>query len=92
VEQIPKNMKQRNEDNLTESISNLEAFNPFFFRNQRIVNICLLKMGRILLRDSPYQLYKAGEELEHFYIILAGKVKIVEGFIKRVCQTGETIL
>lgn len=81
-------MKQRNEENLSESISCLEAFNPFFFRNQRIVNICLLKMGKILLRDSPYQLYKAGEECSHFYIILAGKVKILDGGVKRVCQTG----
>jgi hypothetical protein len=49
-------------------------------------------MGRIVLRDSPYQLYKAGEELDYFYIILAGKVKVVDGFVRRVCQTGETIL
>lgn len=77
VELIPKNMKLRNEDNLSQSIAHLETFNPFFYRNQRILNICLLKMGRIILRDSPYQLYKAGEELDHFYIILAGKVKIV---------------
>jgi len=49
-------------------------------------------MGKILLRDSPYRLYKAGEALSHFYIILAGKVKILDGSVKRVCQTGETIL
>lgn len=49
-------------------------------------------MGRILLRDSPTQLYKAGEEHEHFYIIMLGKVKIAEGSNKRVCQTGETVL
>ncbi len=44
------------------------------------------------MRDSHYQLYKGGEALEHFYIILAGKVKIADGFVKRVCQTGETVL
>ena len=49
-------------------------------------------MGKILLRDSPYQLYKAGEEALHFYVILAGKVKIAEGPVRRVCQTGETVL
>lgn len=40
------------------------------------------------MRDSHHQLYKAGETLEHFYIILAGKVKIADGYVKRVCQTG----
>lgn len=44
------------------------------------------------MRDSPFQLHKAGDEAEHFYIILSGKIKIADGFVKRVCQTGETVL
>lgn len=61
IELVPRAVKQRNEENLTDSILCLETFNPFFLRNHRIVNICLLKMGRILMRDSPFQLHKAGD-------------------------------
>ena len=45
-------------------------------------------MGRILLKPTGAILYKAGEELEHFYIILHGKIKLVEGDFRRLCQTG----
>jgi hypothetical protein len=33
-----------------------------------------------------------GDENPYFYIILLGKVKIVNGGLKKICQTGETIL
>jgi hypothetical protein len=46
-------MKMRNEDNLTDTIAELEIFNPFFNRNNRIINVCLLKMGRIVIKQAP---------------------------------------
>lgn len=49
-------------------------------------------MGNLVFRQSPFELYKCGEELNYFYIILLGKVKIVEKGFKRVCETGETVL
>jgi hypothetical protein len=49
-------------------------------------------MGRIVFKQSPCELYKAGEELNYFYIILLGKVRITDGSYRRVCETGETVL
>jgi hypothetical protein len=48
-------------------------------------------MGRTLVLNSSL-LYKIGEELDYFYIILMGKVKLVNGALKKICQTGETVL
>ena len=62
-------------------------FNPFFNRNHRVTNICLLKVGQIVAKESSL-LYKLGEEHSYFYIILLGKVKIVNGGLRKICQTG----
>lgn len=51
-----------------------------------------MKMGRIVFKQAPMELYKAGEELDYFYIILLGKVKLVDRSLRKVCETGETIL
>jgi hypothetical protein len=91
VQMIPKTLKMRNESNLLAVAESLEVFNPFANRNNRTVNICLLKMGRPLILTSSV-LYKIGEELNCFYIILMGKVKLVNGALRKVCQTGETVL
>ena len=37
-------------------------------------------------------LYKLGQEASSFYVMLSGKVKLVNGGLKRLCQTGETVL
>ena len=88
---IPKSMKMRNESNLLDAVKSLELFNPFANRNHRIVNVCLLKMGKPIIVNSSL-LYKIGEQLNCFYIILMGKVKLVNGALKKVCQAGETVL
>jgi len=46
-----------------------------------------MKIGKIVFKDSSL-LYKMGDEPKHFYIILFGKVKIVNGGLRRICQTG----
>lgn len=48
-------------------------------------------MGRILLLNSAL-VYKMGDEMDSFFIILMGKVKLVNGGLRKVCQTGETVL
>jgi hypothetical protein len=88
---IPKAIKLRTEGTLINAVESLEVFNPFANRNDRMVNICLLKIGRIIMCSSSV-LYKLGEELDYFYIILMGKVKLSNGALKKICQTGETIL
>ena len=45
-------------------------------------------MGKIVFKIAPEELYKCGDELSYFYIILLGKVKIVEGSFRKVCETG----
>lgn len=57
---IPKSMKMRNESNLLDAVKSLEIFNPFANRNHRIVNVCLLKMGKPIIVNSSL-LYKIGE-------------------------------
>ena len=37
-------------------------------------------------------LYKAGQETNFFYIVLLGRVKLVNGPLKKLCQAGETVL
>lgn len=91
IPHIPKSVKLRNESNLLKIIEQLEIFNPFANRNDRMVNICLLKIGKIYVCNSSV-IYKIGEELDCFYIILMGKVKLSNGPLKKICQTGETIL
>ena len=44
-----------------------------------------MKMGKIVFKHAPLELYKQGEEKDYFYIILFGKVKIIESGFKRVC-------
>jgi hypothetical protein len=48
-------------------------------------------MGRPLVLNSSL-LYKIGEEMDCFFIIMMGKVKLVNGGLRKVCQTGETVL
>ena len=84
-------MKKKNEITLNKTLRSLEIFNPFFNRNHKIVNVCLLKVGRIVAMKTG-TLYKLGEELPLFFIILSGKVKLTNGNFKQICQTGETIL
>ena len=75
---IPRSVIQKNEENLAEPCAYLEHFNPFFNRNPRLINVCLLKIGRLIARENEL-LYKSGEEVNCFYIILLGKVKLVNG-------------
>lgn len=56
---IPSQIKYRNEKTLSKTIRSLELFNPFFNRNQTIVNVCLLKIGRIWCKRTG-TLYKLG--------------------------------
>lgn len=91
-EHIPKPQRSRNEQNLHETIRALQTFNPFFNRIERVICICLLKMGRLLMKARHTTLYKQLESTAHFFIILLGKVKLSSGGLKRVCQTGETLL
>lgn len=91
IHHIPKVIKMRKENNLLGVVEPLEQFNPFANRNDRMVNICLLKMGKVVMCQSSV-LYKIGEELDYFYIILLGKVKLTNGGLRKVCQTGETLL
>ena len=76
---------------MNQTIKSLSIFNPFFNRNQKIVNVCLLKIGRIIQKHGGC-LYKLGQELPYFYIILSGKVKLTNGGLKQICKTGQTIL
>lgn len=76
---------------MSKTLKALETFNPFFNRNQKIVNVCLLKVGKIVRKQGGC-MYKIGEELPHFFIILSGRVKLTNGSLKQVCKTGETIL
>ena len=92
LQKIPRHSKDRNEDNLSGALKALEEVNPFFRRVERIVSVCLLKIGKIMLRDSPTQLFRAGEQPEHFYVILGGRVKLHHPTHKRSCYTGETLL
>ena len=71
----------------------LEAFNPFFRKIQRVIAVCLLRVGRIIHRQPKAILYDSGVRCDHFYIILSGRVKLKghEGMHKS-CEMGETIL
>ena len=59
LQNIPKNVKQRNELTMEKTLKSLSVFNPFFNRNQKIVNVCLLKVGRIVHQHGGC-LYKMG--------------------------------
>lgn len=48
-------------------------------------------MGKTVILNSSI-LYKIGEEMDCFYLILYGKVKLVNGPLRKICYTGETLL
>lgn len=87
IETLPKSLKAKNEDNLSEPLKYLSGFNPFFHRNNKTTNLCLLKVGRIMTLKSCL-LYKRGEEQPYFYLILLGKVKLQNGNLVKYCSTG----
>jgi hypothetical protein len=38
----------------------LETFNPFFLKLNRVISVCLLKVGKIIERPSNRVLYEIG--------------------------------
>ena len=45
-----------------------------------------------MLKSQGSIIYKPNEPLDQFYIILLGKIKLVQGSFRRICKTGETVL
>lgn len=71
----------------------LETFNPFFMKLNRVISVCLLKVGKIIERPSNRVLYEIGTRYNHFFIILSGKVKLKgHDDMQKLCEEGETIL
>lgn len=71
----------------------LESFNPFFRKLQRVISVCLLRIGHLKNKAPQTVLYQPDDASQHFYIILSGRVKLSgrEGMHK-ICEAGETIL
>lgn len=60
---------------------------------QRVIGVCLLRMGHIKQKLANSILYQMDEPQMSFYIILQGEVKITgRSGMHKVCETGETLL
>lgn len=80
-------------DRLERVARSLESFNPFFRKIQRVVSVCLLRVGRIKFKHAQQPLYQMNEPYQFIYIILLGQVKIIgKNGLHKVCEPGETLL
>lgn len=60
---------------------------------QRVIGVCLLRLGRARQKLANSLLYQMDEPYSHFCIILQGEVKLTGRFgMHKVCETGETLL
>ena len=73
--------------------SALKSFNPFFSHLQRVVGVCLLRVGQPVLKRQESTIYKLNTHSNSFHIILQGSVAL-EGneFMNKVSEPGETLL
>jgi CRP-like cAMP-binding protein len=65
----------------------------FFMKVSNVVTSCFIKLNRFLTISKGRIIYRAGDEKDSFYILIGGKVKLVNsdlGF-KKICVPGETI-
>jgi hypothetical protein len=71
----------------------LQMLNPFFSKIQRVIAICLLRVGTIILKQPRSILYEMDEPYTSIYIILTGKVKLIgRDGMHKICDAGEVLL
>jgi hypothetical protein len=76
----------KNNERLERVAKDLESFNPFFRKLQRVISICLLRIGNIIKKKPKTVINGIDNCLSCFYIILIGAVKLKgEGHMKKVC-------
>ena len=71
----------------------LKNFNPLFSHLQRVVGVCLLRVGKPVLKKQNSSVYSLNSHSNCFYIILHGRV-VLEGseLMNKVSEAGETLL
>ena len=63
-------------ERLERAVITLERINTFFRKIQRVLGVCLLRIGKIANKAPQTMLYQIDMPYSYFYIILSGKVKI----------------
>ena len=63
-------------ERLERAVITLERINTFFRKIQRVLGVCLLRIGKITNKAPQTMLYQIDMPYSYFYIILSGKVKI----------------
>lgn len=66
----------KNNARLERVAKDLESFNPFFRKLQRVITVCLLRIGNIIQKSRKSVIYGIGSPYSCFYIILTGTVKL----------------
>jgi hypothetical protein len=71
----------------------LESMNILFQKIQRVIGVCLLRVGKVIRKYAQNKLYQIDMPYPYFYIILSGKVKLQgRNNMHKICVTGETLL
>lgn len=64
----------------------LESLNPFFRKLQRVITVCLLRIGNIIHKQRKSIIYGIEPLSSCFYIILTGTVKLKgEDSMHKIC-------
>lgn len=80
-------------ERLEEAVIALEEFNSFFKKIQRVIGVCLLRVGKIVNKYPQTILYQIDTPYSYFYVILSGRVKLLgRNNMHRICEAGETLL
>ena len=45
-------------ERLEKAVMSLESFNTFFKKTQRVISVCLLRIGKVLFKHSQHLLYQ----------------------------------
>lgn len=93
MREFPRLHKEKNLENLLPLVEFLMVYNPFFKNLPTTVVFAFLKICRIREYSKGRWAYKKNDSLSSFYVILWGKVKIVnmEKKYKKVSVKGETL-
>jgi len=54
----------------------LEGINCFFKRINRVIGVCLLRIGKIMHKYPQNLLYQMDMPYTHFFMLLSGKIKL----------------
>lgn len=76
-------------ERLERAVVALERINTFFRKIQRVLGVCLLRIGKIINKFPQTMLYQMDMPYSFFYIILSGKVKIQgKNQMHKYCEAG----